>query len=297
MKPRHYYQLSVRISPEAEEAVAELFLSVLGTPASITTNARTGRTVAQAFLQKPVSPAKSDLLRRGLAGLKACGLFPGATRIQVRRLRSEDWAESWKRHFKPLEIGTRLLIKPSWHRKRPRGGQALLELDPGLSFGTGQHPTTHFCLTQLVAKRGAQRQSMLDIGTGSGILALAAAKLGYSPVEGWDFDPDCIRIAKENAARNGLGRAVRFARKDLRSVPIPDTARHDVVCANLTADLLIEQAHKIARHVKPGGVVLLAGILKKQFDQVRDAFVRQGLKPVASRIGGEWRSGSFARER
>ena len=105
----------------------------------------------------------------------------GAGKIEIAKVKREDWAESWKRHFHPIEIGKTLLVKPSWSKKRPAKNQAVVILDPGLSFGTGQHPTTSFCLHQIARgrKNGTPRPSFLDIGTGSGILAIAAAKLGY----------------------------------------------------------------------------------------------------------------------
>ena len=137
-------------------------------------------------------------------------------------MRREDWAESWKRHFKPIEIGDALLVKPSWSKRRPRKNQAVVILDPGLSFGTGQHPTTAFCLREIVRLKLAKErgrlarefktrhhadepsalQSFLDIGTGSGILAIAAAKLGYQPVHAFDFDAEAVRIARANARAN-----------------------------------------------------------------------------------------------
>ena len=135
--------------------------------------------------------------------IKSCGLQIGAGKFALAKVRRENWAESWKRHFKPIEIGGELLIKPSWSKRRAKKNQAVLILDPGLSFGTGQHPTTSFCLEQLVQHRTIKAdQSFLDIGTGSGILALAAAKLGYSLVEAFDFDPEAVAIARTNARRN-----------------------------------------------------------------------------------------------
>src|SRR5262249_3273167 len=147
----------------------------------------------------------------------------------------EDWAESWKRHFRPVEIGSRLLLKPSWSRRRPRKNQVLLVLDPGLSFGTGQHPTTRFCLEQLVAFASRNR-SFLDLGTGSGILVIAAKKLGYRRVTAIDSDPDAVRIARANAKRNRLEEKLRLVHQDLTRLPV-GWRKHDLVCANLGYEL------------------------------------------------------------
>jgi ribosomal protein L11 methyltransferase len=189
-----------------------------------------------------------------------------------------------------------LLVKPSWSRRKAARGQSVVVLDPGLSFGTGQHPTTHFCLTQLVAARKPDtRQSFLDIGTGSGILAIAAAKLGYRPVQGYDFDPESVRVARENVARNKVSELFKPVRRDLLKTPKPRKACYDVVCANLLADLLISAREKILAHLRPDGRLVVAGILAREFEDVRLAYEQAGLRLVADRVENEWRSGCFAR--
>ena len=164
----------------------------------------TGKTTVSIFLKDRAefSRRKAELVQ-GLNRIRDCGLTLSALRLTCRKIRQEDWAESWKHHFKPIQIGRRLLIRPTWSRRRARKGEALVELDPGLSFGTGQHPTTLFCLRQLVARRlRGKAQSFLDLGTGSGILAIAAAKLGYAPIDAVDIDAEAIRIARTNACAN-----------------------------------------------------------------------------------------------
>ncbi|MBU6402673.1 MAG: 50S ribosomal protein L11 methyltransferase, partial [Verrucomicrobia bacterium] len=191
MKSDRLWQISVTTSSQAEEAVAALLERVFRQPATTYSPADSTRCRVTVFLadQLAWSPHRRVALRTGLDHLRRFGLEPGPARIGVRRIRRAAWMDSWRRHFRPLAVGRRLLIRPTWSRRRARPDQAVVVLDPGLSFGTGQHPTTAFCLRQLVAwrKRGG-RQSLLDVGTGSGILAIAAAKLGYSPVQGWDND-------------------------------------------------------------------------------------------------------------
>jgi ribosomal protein L11 methyltransferase len=168
-------------------------------------------------------------------------------------------------------------------------------LDPGLSFGTGQHPTTTFCLEQLVTRRPHEvSQSFLDIGTGSGILAIAAAKLGYHPIHAFDFDPAAIRAAKANALQNHVERLVRLYRKDLRQFSARANRRFDMVCANLVYDLLIEQSKRVLSLLEPNGTLVLAGILAVQFAKVSRVYTAAGLKLVATRTIREWRSGTFA---
>ena len=171
----------------------------------------------------------------------------------------------------------------------------MVVLDPGLSFGTGRHPTTAFCLRQLVAlRRRGEAQSCLDVGSGSGILAIAAARLGYRPVDALDCDPDSIRIARDNARRNGVSAGIRFLRQDLTRLPRRSTRKYSVVCANLVSNLLIAERERILARLHPDGALIAAGILKTEFEQVQEAFESAGLRLTTSRSQNEWRSGAFA---
>jgi len=157
MKARSLWRFSVSTTAEAEEAVCELLAGVFGSGAAGHHNTRTGRTMVSVFCSRAseVSPARRREVVAGLARVRASGLALGSGRIRVKRLPAEDWATSWKRHFKPWSPGPALLVRPSWSRRRPAAGQAVMTLDPGLSFGTGQHPTTRFCLRQVTLLRKA----------------------------------------------------------------------------------------------------------------------------------------------
>lgn len=296
MKRHTLWKISVATTSEAEDAVAEALGRVLKCPASIHTDVRTGRTTVSVFSEAGstlLTGLRSDL-QESLSELKAFGLSLGPARIRMEHIRRENWAESWKRHFKPLEIGDTLLVKPSWSKRRPKRGQSVVILDPGLSFGTGQHATTWFCLQELARLRQAgQPQSFLDIGTGSGILAIAAAKLGYHPVEAFDFDPESVRVARANARRNRVGTKLDIFAQDLTRLPIRAAKKFDVVCANLISTLLIAERCRIISRLKPGGLLLLAGILSREFAEVRRVFEGGGLAFVRSRRQREWTSGSF----
>lgn len=298
MKPRPLWRVSALTTPEAEEAIADLFQSVLGEPASSYTRAETNDTVITVYLrQKPRWQTVRRALLAGLARIEDCGLRIGAGRVSLRHMRPQDWAESWKRHFQPLEIGSTLLLRPSWSRRRGRPGQAVVTLDPGLSFGTGRHPTTAFCLRQIarLRKRFAS-PSLLDIGAGSGILAISAARLGYSPVHAFDFDPEAVRVARANARQNRVLDRVRVTRADVTRLPTRSSHRYDVVCANLISDLLVAERERIVARLRPGGVLLLAGILTEEFPAVQRAYEAAGLQRIASRAENEWRSGAFAKK-
>jgi ribosomal protein L11 methyltransferase len=289
--------VSVSTTAEAEEAVADLLGELLDQPASIYLDVESLETTVSVYLPKASvwTAARRAQLQARLRRITECGLNPGPGRISARTIRHENWAESWKRHFKPFSIGSALLVKPSWSRRRPQRGQAVVVLDPGLSFGTGQHPTTRFCLEQLaVGRQPGVAQSFLDIGTGSGILAIAAARLGYQPVEAFDFDPDAVRIAQANAEQNEVADRLRFKRRDLTRLPLAGPRRFDFVCANLIHDLLLAERARIRQRVRPGGILVLAGILQSQFPAVRRAYEGVGLKLKARRSENEWESGAFA---
>ncbi len=242
-----------------------------------------------------MAPERIAGLSHGLRGIAACGLDIGTGKIEVKRVKREDWAESWKRHFKPIRVGRALLVKPSWSRVRKVPGQAVMILDPGLSFGTGQHPTTGFCLREVVRARKAGAKSLMDIGTGSGILAIAAAKLSYTPIEAFDFDPESVRVAKENAMVNNAARAIKLSRADLTKISVRAPRRFDVVCANLMYDLLIAERKRIVNRLEPEGTLVLAGILATQFERVQQAYAELGFKLVRTRLEKEWQSGAFER--
>ena len=149
----------------------------------------------------------------------------------------------------------------------------MIVLDPGLSFGTGQHPTTEFCLRELVKRHDkTQSQSLLDIGTGSGILAIAAAKLGYSPVQAFDYDPQSVIVARNNSRKNRVADRIKLARADLTKLPHGSTKQYDIVCANLLANILIAERDRILARVKPDGALVVAGILKREFSAVQRAY-------------------------
>lgn len=287
-------QISLALTAEAEEAVSELFEDVFQQTPSIYTDADTGKSKASIYLEKPLTSAVSKTLSEKLKILRKN--FAGVGQVAQKSVPRENWAESWKKHFKPIEIGSALLIKASWHKRKPKKNQAVVILDPGLSFGTGQHATTSFCLCRMVASRdSSSKQSFLDIGTGSGILSIAAVKLGYSPVKAFDFDPESVRVARGNAKQNDVEKSLRPTQQDLTKLPLQSREKFDVVCANLIYDLLIAEAARITNRLKPTGDLILAGILITQFEKVKNAYEKLGFKLVATKQEKEWQSGHFRR--
>lgn len=274
----------------------ELLGSTLGSTASAYFNLETGVSIVSVYLtgKKGLAADKMAAIVSALERMKNFGLDPQPGKIEIKKVKREDWAESWKRHFKAMEIGQALLVKPSWIKKKPRKNQAEVILDPGLSFGTGQHATTSFCLSEIVRlQKKEQPKSFLDIGTGSGILAISAVKLDYKPVEAFDFDPESVRVAKANAAVNDVSKKIKLFRGDVTKLPVRAVEKFDLVCANLISNLLMAERKRIVNRVKPEGTLVLAGILAIEFGEVQAAFESLGWKLVADKIEKEWRSGSF----
>jgi len=294
MKGKNIWRVSVGTTPEAEDAVTEMLSSLLGTTASAYFDVEASTTLVSAFL--PSAPVKKvrQQIAAYLEQINEYGINVGPADVHVARVPREDWAESWKKHFKPMEIGAALLIRPSWSKKPARPNQAVVILDPGLSFGTGQHATTSFCLQELVRCRFfATAQSFLDIGTGSGILAISAVKLGFRPVEAFDFDPESVRIARANARANRVLPRLKIFSADVTKLPRRPAKKYDLICANLISTLLIAQQKPIISRLKRDGTLVLAGILAAEFERVETAYSSAGLELVASQTEKEWRSGSF----
>jgi ribosomal protein L11 methyltransferase len=289
------WQVSILTGAEGEEAVAQLLERTFRQPPSVFRNEKTAAIVVTSYPKRLPGPRRVLLLalQEGLGQLRQFGLDPRPARIKILPLPRRNWVQSWKRHFRPIEIQGHLLIKPSWSRRRARPGQRIVILDPGLSFGTGHHPTTSFCLQQLArCRQPGTAQSFLDIGTGSGILSIAAAKLGYDPVVAFDCDPAAVRVSRQNIKRNKV--RVRLGRGDLARLPRLARRRFDVVCANLICDLLLAQAEGIRQLLNPGGQLIVAGILGREFQKVRQKFHEINLTFDRSAVDKEWKSGRFA---
>jgi ribosomal protein L11 methyltransferase len=298
---RPLWKISIATTLEAEDAVAEMLERSFHCVTSSYFDFEKQTSRVTAFITHKIPAEDREMLRQGLDSIKKCGLKIGPGKVSIGRVRREDWAESWKRHFKPIEIGDKLLVKPDWSKKRPKMGQVVVVLNPGLSFGTGQHPTTLFCLEEIVRNHikrprnadSTSESSFLDIGTGSGILAIAAAKLGYRRIRAIDFDLEAVRIARTNARANSVLKKIKIAHSDAAKLPIIPWERFDLICANLISNLILAERKRIIAQLKPSGVLVVAGILKIEFSRVQRALENSGLKLISTRSKKEWRSGAF----
>lgn len=225
---------------------------------------------------------------RNLGHLQAFGLRP-IGELVTRVVLEEDWADAWKSHYPTLRVGRRLVIKPTWREHDAQPGEVVLELDPGMAFGTGLHPTTRLCLAAIedVADAGfVAGARVLDVGCGSGILSVAAARLGAAEVLAVDTDPIAVQATLANAQRNSLGEVIRARQGTIG----PDDRQFDLVLANLIASLLVGLAPRLREALSPGGRIVAGGIFVDREDDVRSAFTDAGLSVLARSTETYWAS-------
>ena len=303
-----WLELSVESDVEAVEAVT----AILGRVAPGGTSVEPAYELVDEGLGARIDPTRPSIVRayvpardraaaeravaeatEALGHLQAFGLRP-IGELTTRLVHEADWAEAWKAHFPVLRVGRRLVIRPTWRRHRRQPDDVVLALDPGMAFGTGLHPTTRLCLAgvEAIGDRGLlDGARVLDVGCGSGILAIAAAKLGAAEVLGVDTDPIAIGATDANAARNEVGGGRRGRRSVVRarvgSIPTGEPP-FDVVLANLIAGLLVTLAQQLRDELRPGGMLLASGIFIDREPDVRAAFEVVGLAVGNRTIEGEW---------
>lgn len=325
-----WLELQVSVDNEAVEAVAELLARYGYNGGVVVEPAWTPGDEGPEFSYDPSRPSvlktylpldeqAEDARQRIEHALWHLGQLRAVGPLQVRRLEEEDWANAWKQHYRVLRVGARIVVVPSWLEHQPETGDVVLHLDPGMAFGTGLHPTTQLCL-ELLEHHVRPGQQVLDLGTGSGILAIAAARLGAGHVLALDNDPVAVAVAAENIARNGVSATVTVAEGSLgagsrmghwlsgdfgspaepapaveqsgappgESVQQPSLAGFDLIVANLIAKVLTMLAADLTAALAPGGILISSGIIVTREAEVAEALAAAGLRQVARRVAGEW---------
>lgn len=256
----------------------------------------------------PGATDRLEKLQQRIRALEPIFGRPVLASTTVQAVAETDWVQAWQANYGPLPIGEKIVIVPTWLRDtyQDEAQRLPLYMDPGMAFGTGEHTTTRQALTMLEEVLAQPRQRVLDVGAGSGILAMAAARLGTPSVLALDIDPTAVGVARDNLAANGLSAQVRVEEADIahtdaavlarwwpgspgkHSPSAAPDARADVVVSNILLDVLVARAAPLAALVRPGGSLILAGVLGREEAQLQAAFTAQGLLPVRSRRDGQW---------
>jgi ribosomal protein L11 methyltransferase len=280
-----WLEVSVMVENEAAEVVAEVLSRYAHRGVAIEAGPEgwnAGPVVVRAYLSiDDQLGAKKRRIEQAIWHLGQIRPVPAPT---FRTVAEVDWAEAWKERLDVLRIGQHIVIRPSWRVYAPEPEDVVIELDPGMAFGTGLHPTTQMCLAALedLNRPGA---SVLDMGTGSGILAIAGAKLGAERVLAVDNDPVAVKTARDNVAANGVQDIVRVARGSLADV----SGSYDLVVVNILAKVIVEMAHAgLATRVRAGGALIAAGIIDDQSAKVVAALEQNGLSLVEQRQVEDW---------
>lgn len=241
------------------------------------------KTVASVSVYLPAERSVAESVAFLKERFAAEGLEP--IKIETVGVKEEDWANAWKAYYKPVHIGKRLVIVPAWERYHAAPNELVVRMDPGMAFGTGTHETTRLVigLLEKYTKKGCR---MLDVGTGSGILAICAAKLGAGECFAYDIDPVAVRVATENIKDSGLS-GIRCAQSDLLR-QADRTRPYDLICANLVADIIIRMVPDLSPFMDEHTVLLASGIINERAQDVKDCLDRYGYRVVEQPTENGW---------
>ena len=292
-----WVELSAEVEPEAVESVSELFSSLgqggVAVEEPLSADAEPGAIVidpTRPVVVKTYLPEDSETearVRRAEEALWHLSQLRHVGPLRVGRLAEEDWAEAWKKFFFVQRIGERVVVKPSWREYQPEKDDVVLELDPGMAFGTGLHPTTRMCI--VACERLIQRNMrVLDLGTGSGILAITAAKLGAASVLALDVDQVAVQVARENVAINGLEDRIQLLQGSIQEAA--SESGYDLILANIIASVIAELAPQLHAATAPGGVLVVSGIIEEREGLVVEALSAAGMRIEETMADGDWRA-------
>ncbi|WP_032121927.1 50S ribosomal protein L11 methyltransferase [Clostridium amazonitimonense] len=224
-----------------------------------------------------------SFIKNRIEEIKSLGIDVGEGKVLYAKVKEEDWANNWKKYYKPTKIGANIVVKPIWEEYIKASDEIVLELDPGMAFGTGTHETTRMCV-EAIEKYVESNMDVFDIGTGSGILAIAAAMLGAKKVVGVDLDPVAVDSARENIKFNNLNN-IEVLEGNLIDVV---QGKADIVVANIIAEIICLLTEDVKKVLKEGGLFITSGIIHDRRDMVIDKLQEEGFEIVEVNKDGEW---------
>ncbi len=247
--------------------------------------------LVKGFVPADDTETVAKIEREVLALPNKLDFYIGTLETVKREIEGDEWLEKWKENFKPIHIGEKVVICPEWIDYKQQDGEIIVKLDSNMAFGTGEHETTSMCV-EMIAKYLKSGDTLIDVGSGSGILGITASKLGAKRVIMTDIDECATTASEHNAKLNGVTNAEIYLKNLLDDV----TLTGDVVVANIMAEVLIGFSQGIIANVKKGGTVILSGILTSKSDAVKNAYVSAGFTHVETKIKGEWCAQVYSRD-
>ncbi len=293
--PRSWQKVTIKVAGEHADIAANFLAALTGSGVEFATGKNTDtthhiETISAYFTDDVTLNDKKRKLKKFLANLSGQSSSP-MPYLKEEHIQEEDWGTSWKKNLKPIQISQRIIVKPSWEKYRAVQGKIIIDIDPGMAFGTGLHASTSMslafidnCFTDKTAK------SVLDVGTGTGILGIACALLGARTVLGIDNDPDAIAAARKNIRQNNIADLMSADKLELNHISGP----FDLITANITHDILLEMTQKLIVLLAPGASLIMAGILQgQQAASIENRCRELGLKMDSRRNCDEWAAFHF----
>lgn len=305
-----WIEVQIKTTPEAEEAVSNIFYEegaqgvVIESPNDLFIMKQNNplqwdfydenlvqmdpdSTIIKGYLDETTNhEEKINAILERIKTLPSCGLDPGTCELTITEVNQEDWSNSWKKYYKPVRVGNHFVIKPTWETYQNKEEDLIIEMDPGMAFGSGLHETTQLCIGNLeqYVKPG---DVVIDIGCGSGILALVAGKLKCKKVIAVDLDSMAVKVARENVELNQMEGLIEVREGDLMDV-VDEEA--DVLVANILAEVIVHLTDQIKPYLKEGGLFISSGIILERLDLVTDKLEREGFDLVEVETFNDWAS-------
>lgn len=281
-----WIEIGILLNPSAQEAATEILYNQDSQGIWLEED-ENGIIIRSYFPKDDLNPEKIKLIKNKIEGLAKFGLEPGNVEILTDEVKKEDWATNWKEYFYPEKITDQFVVKPTWREYEPKSEELVIEIDPGMAFGTGTHAST-FLAIQALEEFASDRKNMLDVGTGSGILSIAGALLGVPNIIGVDISSVAVKVATENVLLNNAQKKVTIMRSDMVDRIIEKGKTFELITANMLSHLLVQLIPDLPRVIEDNGYFIGSGIDTEHFLEVQQALEKVDFKVERIYRDGEW---------